>query len=1180
MNKFRKSKGFTLIITISLLVLLTIVGIGLLSLSAVSLRASSQGSAMSAARSNARMALMLALGDLQKTMGPDKAISAPSGIVSATPAKNNLTGAWASWDMNPNAASLNYATEKNTRFRKWLVSDKDLAATWDRNYPTTPATSKVVDLVGSGSLGTGAADTEKVKAGLVPIERNGVLEGNYAWHISDEAVKARINSYRDPSQNETLAKKRALMSGQRPDASVVTATDGSKLSFLPSDLTPVEYGKAAESSGKLISLNQADVPSLTPRIGKFRNSVTPYSLGLLTNVRSGGLQEDLTSLFEGTSLPIKYNAKRLYDTTHKITGVSDPRWTALASYYNIYKSIATPDASPTYSGEPPQTIFTTAHVASTGFFPGPVIARAEVLFSFVTRDSHAVWTGGLANYDPSLKRMGHLVYTPVVTLYNPYNVSLKFDKLQIVIRNVPIAFRFFVNGKPQMKELVSINELFVNGNEKGEKSFAMDIANWTGYDGGATSGPIVMKPGQTLVCSPALDPSLTFRNGQGKFFDFQNNLTGTDVNGNVTVAIPAKPGFAGKSVGYDIDWLTPSEFDDGISNDNRLGVLGLADNDDVYIEYAVKVPTRGIKDHFEVGATITVAGKSRAYGGLNFQYADDATLKKYFTQTYRYPQSGAFKASSAYHSNSTSLSAQGNVKSFALFSATARTTNGGVYETNSRSTNAGAINVLRDGRLAGKPFLHNNPARALARIDMKTETPGMQSHELNFLQVNNNVDDLFEIDATNRGNVLTGNTTTRGIKAGSFLELPTGPMLSISDFRRSNALTTSYLPSFTQPVSNSCVSPLMDTSKVLQTGVISYPLLDHSVLANHALYDKFYFSTIAPYGGKSSTAVFQDFMNGKAPLLSQAYQPYLPQGKTANDALAELLSGGKPALGGYLLASQYLMVRGAFNVNSTSVQAWKAMLASMKGLQIPTLWPKTAAVEMKSLVNTNSTPVLPMSLVNGGNASNAIFNPNMIDNAKSNEWNGYRELNEVDLEKLATAIVKQVRARGPFLSMSEFVNRQIGANSTLTRMGALQAAIEDAGLNAASFASQIPVAAADVADQTLYKHKTPEAATGNPAEGAPGWINQGDLMHIIEPLATVRADTFVIRVCGESLDFSGRLLARAFAEAVVQRVADYVNPVDAPTLNVYDAATANATNKSFGRRIKLVSFRWLSPQEV
>jgi Tfp pilus assembly protein PilX len=73
-------KGFTLILTISLMVLLTLIGIGMLSLSAVTLRSSSQASINRVARDNARLAMMIAIGQLQKHAGRDTRITSPADI--------------------------------------------------------------------------------------------------------------------------------------------------------------------------------------------------------------------------------------------------------------------------------------------------------------------------------------------------------------------------------------------------------------------------------------------------------------------------------------------------------------------------------------------------------------------------------------------------------------------------------------------------------------------------------------------------------------------------------------------------------------------------------------------------------------------------------------------------------------------------------------------------------------------------------------------------------------------------------------------------------------------------------------------------------------------------------------------------------------------------------------------
>jgi hypothetical protein len=77
---------------------------------------------------------------------------------------------------------------------------------------------------------------------------------------------------------------------------------------------------------------------------------------------------------------------------------------------------------------------------------------------------------------------------------------------------------------------------------------------------------------------------------------------------------------------------------------------------------------------------------------------------------------------------------------------------------------------------------------------------------------------------------------------------------------------------------------------------------------------------------------------------------------------------------------------------------------------------------------------------------------------------------------------------------------------------------------------------------------------------------------------TPRGDTFVIRTYGDSIDAGGKVAARAWCEAVVQRVPEYVDGEDEPFVKA--ANLASYSNKSFGRKIQIISFRWLNPSEV
>jgi hypothetical protein len=226
---------------------------------------------------------------------------------------------------------------------------------------------------------------------------------------------------------------------------------------------------------------------------------------------------------------------------------------------------------------------------------------------------------------------------------------------------------------------------------------------------------------------------------------------------------------------------------------------------------------------------------------------------------------------------------------------------------------------------------------------------------------------------------------------------------------------------------------------------------------------------------------------------------------------------------------------------------------------------------------------------------------------------GFAALNDAQLEKLAVEIVRQVKVRGPFLSLSEFVNRRLEPAqpgnpldpSLHGALGAALRALEQAGgsLDPAEPARRVGKTTSKVGDlggleQSLplgdwtasaagpkgdYLH--PKAAEGSSTFGLPGWPRQADLLGRLAPILSVRDETFVVRAMG-SVPIGNGTSARAWCEAVYQRTPEYMDArVPAHEAPLGDDAQGSATesrriNVLLGRRFRLVAFRWLTPKEL
>lgn len=365
---------------------------------------------------------------------------------------------------------------------------------------------------------------------------------------------------------------------------------------------------------------------------------------------------------------------------------------------------------------------------------------------------------------------------------------------------------------------------------------------------------------------------------------------------------------------------------------------------------------------------------------------------------------------------------------------------------------------------------------------------------------------------------------------------------------------------------------------------------DHSYLANKALWDDYFFSSISPQPGavevfrRSPTDTGRDaktvasdfFFNGKL-LPNRRIIPY--KADMSPNELNALFAAKDTFTGGLAdKIASHLVVEGPFNINSTSVEAWKVFFSSLKGKPIAYLdggkAPQVAATG-------ETIPIGMGSLPNGMPATIA----DTEDPRDPAQWKGLRVITEQEIEALAQAMVREVKKRGPFLSLSEFVNRRLDSNNTggMALKGALQAALDYDGADGKgpevtinkNFRSDARILDSEVASIGFAFQ---DAAKGPAAYGSSAYVDQADVLRQFAEQLTPRGDTFVIRTYGDALDKNGKVIARAWCEAVVQRTPDYMDKADE---NHTRAAELNSeANKRFGRSFQIYSFRWLNSSEI
>jgi hypothetical protein len=393
-------------------------------------------------------------------------------------------------------------------------------------------------------------------------------------------------------------------------------------------------------------------------------------------------------------------------------------------------------------------------------------------------------------------------------------------------------------------------------------------------------------------------------------------------------------------------------------------------------------------------------------------------------------------------------------------------------------------------------------------------------------------------------------------------------------------------PSFNMATGNSWAHPTIPLNDIIDPeSTYKGYAVDRSYLLNETLFDSYFFTGLAFPGGPfiddmpEMGDLLKDWVNQESKLPNANYLFKVPSSLSFNEVVETLSFSNVDPIDLFDKIANFVEVEGAFNINSTSVESWVAQLSSLRGKSV--LYDNSDYGNYNTdNTNLENTPVLSQTIP----AEKSLENTGgKLDEIVQNSWSHYRSLEDSQIVKLAQEIVQQIKARGPFLSLSQFFNREISERYPYNLKGTVQTAIDESYVNLESPKKNVASALKERFGQYQGNQKwignadfdAPEVFQGDANEGLPGYITQASLMRPLSPILSARSDTFVIRAYGDTKQ-NGETKAKVWCEAIVQRRIDLVDEEKSLFNAKYNSDDANA----FNRRFEVVSFRWLNADEI